>query len=72
MQEYNIPRHKLVIMTKCYRVTCDSDSYDVAAKVATHEDLADRSKDYVNQWGKSVYSISLLNLVFALYMRQRC
>ncbi|KAJ4354969.1 hypothetical protein N0V95_003348 [Ascochyta clinopodiicola] len=57
MQAYNIPRQKLIIMTKCYRVTCDPDNYDVAAKVAMHGDLADQSKDYVNQWGLSRGSI---------------
>lgn len=41
MQTYNIPRQKLIIVTKCYHVPCDSDNYDVAAKVAMHEDLAD-------------------------------
>jgi hypothetical protein len=51
MQVYDIPRRKLIIMTKCYRVMCDSDNFDVAAKVAMHGDLADQSKDYVNQWG---------------------
>ena len=53
MQLYDIPRQKLIIMTKCYRVMCDSDNFDVAAKVAMHGDLADQSKDYVNQWGMS-------------------
>jgi aryl-alcohol dehydrogenase-like predicted oxidoreductase len=62
MQAYNIRRQKLIIMTKCYRVACDSDNYDVAAKVAIHEGLADQSKDYVNQWGELVFSGSLLSL----------
>jgi aryl-alcohol dehydrogenase-like predicted oxidoreductase len=60
LQAYNIPRQKIIIMTKCYRVTCDSDNYDVASKPAMHEDLADQSKDYVNQWGKLIIRISLL------------
>lgn len=63
MQAYNIPRQKLIIMTKCYRVTCDSYNYDVAAKVAMHGDLADQSKDYVNQWGKSVFGSCLLRSI---------
>ena len=49
---YNIPRRKLVIMTKCYRVACDQENYDAGSGVAMHEDLASLSKDYVNQWGK--------------------
>jgi aryl-alcohol dehydrogenase-like predicted oxidoreductase len=51
MQTYNIPRRKLVIMTKCYRVACDQENFDAGSRVAMHEEVADRSKDYVNQWG---------------------
>jgi hypothetical protein len=68
MHAYNIPRRKLIIMTKCHRVTCDTGNYDVAAKVAMHGDLADQSKDYVNQWGKSFPRRSLLSLVFETQM----
>ncbi|KAK4182091.1 Aldo/keto reductase [Podospora australis] len=53
MQTYQIPRRKLVIMTKCYRVACDQENFDVASKVAMHGDLASQSKDYTNQWGLS-------------------
>ena len=52
MHTYNIPRRKLVIMTKCYRVVCDQENYDAGSGVAMHEDLASLSKDYANQWGK--------------------
>jgi aryl-alcohol dehydrogenase-like predicted oxidoreductase len=68
MQAYNIPRRKLIIMTKYYRVTCDSDNYDVAAKVAMHGSLADQSRDYVNQWGMSILPGSSLNLIFEARM----
>lgn len=51
IQRYNIPRQKLVIMSKCYRVVCDQENYDPGSGVAMHGDLADSSKDYVNQWG---------------------
>jgi hypothetical protein len=64
MQAYNIPRRKLTIMTKCYRITCDSDNYDVAARIAMHEDLADQSKNYVNQWGMSVLGSPPLGFIF--------
>ncbi|KAF2472342.1 Aldo/keto reductase [Lindgomyces ingoldianus] len=53
VQTYNIPRRKLTIMTKCYRVTCDPENFDAASRVAMHGDLADQSKDYINQWGLS-------------------
>lgn len=51
MRTYNIPRRKLTIMTKCYRVICDSEDWQAGSGVTMHGDLADQSKDYVNQWG---------------------
>lgn len=53
LSTYNIPRNKVVLMTKCYRVVCDSEIYDPGSGVTMHHDLADKSKDYVNQWGMS-------------------
>ncbi|KAL7772964.1 hypothetical protein CFE70_002928 [Pyrenophora teres f. teres 0-1] len=53
MRKYNIPRRKLTLMTKCYRVVCDQDNYEAGSGVAMHGDLADQSKDYANQWGLS-------------------
>lgn len=53
LREYNIPRRKVVIMTKCYRIVCDEEAPDPGSGVAMHGDLADQSKDYVNQWGLS-------------------
>lgn len=38
-------------MTKCYRVMCDPERYDNASTVTMHHEVADLSKDYVNQWG---------------------
>jgi aryl-alcohol dehydrogenase-like predicted oxidoreductase len=55
LRTHNIPRNKVVIMTKCYRVVCDPENYDVGSGVTMHHDLADKSKDYVNQWGKSKF-----------------
>lgn len=51
LKKYGIPRRKVVLMTKCYRVVCDMENYDPGAKVVMHHKLADQSKDYVNQWG---------------------
>ncbi|KAK5988141.1 Aldo-keto reductase [Cladobotryum mycophilum] len=53
LQLYKIPRHKVTLMTKCYRVVCDSENYDPGSGVTMHHDLADESKDYVNNWGLS-------------------
>ncbi|KAB8067848.1 Aldo/keto reductase [Aspergillus leporis] len=53
LQKYKIPRQKIIIMTKCYRVLCDPENYDPGSMVTMHHELADLSKDYVNQWGLS-------------------
>ncbi|KAI3333059.1 Aldo/keto reductase [Ustulina deusta] len=53
LKKYNIPRSKVVLMTKCFRVVCDPEHYDPGAAVIMHHDIADTSKDYVNQWGLS-------------------
>ncbi|KAK5991452.1 Aldo-keto reductase [Cladobotryum mycophilum] len=57
LRKYNIPRSKVVLMTKCYRVVCDAENYDPGSGVTMHHELADRSKDYVNQWGLSRQAI---------------
>lgn len=57
LRKYNIPRNKVVLMTKCYRVVCDAESYDPGSGVAMHHEMADKSKDYVNQWGLSRQAI---------------
>ncbi len=51
LQKYKIPRQKVVIMTKCFRVLCDPENYKHDSTVTMHHEAADRSKDYVNQWG---------------------
>ncbi|KAJ4207531.1 hypothetical protein FSOLCH5_007811 [Fusarium solani] len=53
LRKYNIPRSKVILMTKCYRVVCDSENFDPGSGVTMHHELADKSKDYVNQWGLS-------------------
>ncbi|CAE7185091.1 hypothetical protein PTT_08795 [Pyrenophora teres f. teres 0-1] len=55
--EFKIPRRKVVIMTKVYRVMPDielpQDHADARKNVAYFEKEADSSKDHVNQWGLS-------------------
>ncbi|KAL5344757.1 hypothetical protein ACLOAV_010154 [Pseudogymnoascus australis] len=53
IRAYNIPRQKVVIMTKCYRVICDQENHDPGSGITMLTGLADQSKDYVNQWGLS-------------------
>ncbi|RLL96531.1 Aldo-keto reductase dtxS3 [Aspergillus turcosus] len=53
LQRFKIPRQKVIIMTKCYRVLCDPENHDPGSTVTMHHALADSSKDYVNQWGLS-------------------
>lgn len=56
IRKYNIPRRKIILMTKCFRVVCDDEHYDAGAAVTMHNDIADSSKDYVNQWGRFAFS----------------
>jgi aryl-alcohol dehydrogenase-like predicted oxidoreductase len=53
LHTYKIPRQKVIIMTKCYRVVDDPDGYDPGSTVGMHVDLANQSKDYVNHCGMS-------------------
>ncbi|KAI0204628.1 aldo-keto reductase [Astrocystis sublimbata] len=53
LQKHKIPRQKVVIMTKCFRVLCDPENYHQDSTVTMHHEAADYSKDYVNQWGLS-------------------
>lgn len=53
IKEYNIPRHKLVLMTKAY--SCVGEEQFHAYHILN--DLR-RSKDYVNQFGKLFQSTS--------------
>ncbi|KND86505.1 Versiconal hemiacetal acetate reductase [Tolypocladium ophioglossoides CBS 100239] len=57
LRMYNIPRSKVILMTKCYRVVCDPEAFDPGSGVTMHHELADRSKDDVNQWGLSRQAI---------------
>ncbi|KAK8091360.1 aryl-alcohol protein [Apiospora phragmitis] len=51
--KYGIPRSKVVLLTKCCRVVCDHESFEVGSGVAVHSVEAARSKDYMNSWGLS-------------------
>lgn len=53
LRTYGIPRRKMVLMTKCYRVVCDLENHDPGSTVTMQHNLASASKDYVNQWGIS-------------------
>ncbi|KAL6855592.1 Aldo-keto reductase dtxS3 [Amphichorda felina] len=57
LSRYKIPRNKVVLMTKCFRVVCDPEEFDPGSGVTMHHGLADQSKDYVNQWGLSRQAI---------------
>lgn len=48
IKKFNIPRHKLVIMTKCYHYV--GEELDVIG--TAYPDLLASCKDYVNQGGK--------------------
>ncbi|KAK8091395.1 aldo/keto reductase [Apiospora kogelbergensis] len=50
LRTYNIPRRKVVLLTKCCRVVCDAEDFDVGSGVAMHSAEAARSKDYMNAW----------------------
>jgi aryl-alcohol dehydrogenase-like predicted oxidoreductase len=51
LKKYGIARRKVVIMTKCFRVVGDDQAHDPGSTITMHHELADSSKDYVNQWG---------------------
>ncbi|KAI9859126.1 MAG: hypothetical protein M1813_007082 [Trichoglossum hirsutum] len=53
MRKVNIPRHKVVIMTKCHRTMVDEADHDPGSMVAFMDDKVAKSKDYVNQYGLS-------------------
>lgn len=54
LKKFNIPRQKIILMTKCYRVMDDSEHPDPSSGMVTmHHELADQSKDLVNSWGLS-------------------
>ncbi len=47
IKEYDIPREKVVILTKCFGPVSD----DPGLLAIMHRDSIAKSKDYVNQWG---------------------
>ncbi|KAK2007890.1 aldo/keto reductase [Colletotrichum eremochloae] len=49
LKKYNIPRQKVVILTKCYSAVGE----DPETRHALYYDEVNRSKDYQNQWGLS-------------------
>lgn len=58
LKVHNIPRSKVVIMTKCGRAVTDPNvDPDIGTCTAYHPDLANKSKDYVNHLGLSRASI---------------
>jgi aryl-alcohol dehydrogenase-like predicted oxidoreductase len=52
VKTFNIPRHKLVLITKCFQAVSDEISL-IDAKYLEMRN----TKDYINQWGKYRYKI---------------
>jgi aryl-alcohol dehydrogenase-like predicted oxidoreductase len=53
LKVHNIPRSKVIIMTKCGRAVTDpSVDPDIGTSTAFYTDLANQSKDYVNHFGE--------------------
>lgn len=48
IKKYNIPRHKLIILTKCWAPVSEHENCNI---VGLRHELY-RSKDYINQQGK--------------------
>ncbi|KAI9708854.1 MAG: hypothetical protein M1812_007874 [Candelaria pacifica] len=65
IKQYGIPRQKVVIMTKCYRVVCDPETYDPGSGVAMLGEQAAKSADYANQWGLGLSRSAIFNAVEA-------
>nr|Q75ZG2.1 RecName: Full=Aldo-keto reductase AMT2; AltName: Full=AM-toxin biosynthesis protein 2 [Alternaria alternata]BAC84994.1 aldo-keto reductase [Alternaria alternata]BAI44761.1 aldo-keto reductase [Alternaria alternata]BAI44803.1 aldo-keto reductase [Alternaria alternata]BES52855.1 aldo-keto reductase [Alternaria alternata] len=58
LRSHNIPRSKVVIMTKCFRAVTDPDvDGDIGSSTAFFPDLTRQSKDYVNHCGLSRASV---------------
>ncbi|KAK8014618.1 hypothetical protein PG990_007914 [Apiospora arundinis] len=57
IKEFNIPRRKLVLMTKVGRIVADTEQGDSSDFVAFLDDSVQKSKDYVNQYGLSRMAI---------------
>lgn len=52
IKKYNIPRQKIIIMTKCYHFVGE----ELGVHGNAYPDLLASSKDYVNQGGKSPFA----------------
>lgn len=60
LKVHNIPRSKVVIMTKCGRAVTDPNvDPDIGTCTAYHPDLANKSKDYVNHLGETGLEVLL-------------
>lgn len=66
IKKYEIPRHKLVILTKCWATVADTPEQQVMG----HRALTGISKDYVNQNGMAPFL--LLKGISPDYMEQGC
>lgn len=53
IKDFNIPRRKLVLMTKVGRILADTEHGESSDFVAFLDESVQKSKDYVNQYGKS-------------------
>jgi len=55
LKTYDIPRSKVVIMTKCFRPVADPQiDPDIGSPVLYNFELARKSKDYVNHFGQPI------------------
>lgn len=52
----------MVLLTKCCRVVCDAEDFDVGSGVAVHSAEAAKSKDYMNAWGQTALPITITAL----------
>ncbi|BDD56753.1 hypothetical protein MAP00_002180 [Monascus purpureus] len=53
LRVHNIPRRKVVLMSKCCRVVCDQENFDPGLGLTMLGSQAGQSKDYVNSFGLS-------------------
>lgn len=65
LKAHNIPRSKMVIMTKCFRPVIDPEIDDTGSCAAFSLDLARQSKDYVNHCGEHSLDMYLSQLLLS-------
>ena len=72
LKKFDIPRHKVIIMTKCYQIVNEHDG-----TLAEPRELFYKSKDYINQFGacldlfcSAAFSRSSLECVQGYHDRQ--